>query len=90
MKAAAVLPVTGLRKFHASEPKNAGAKTARKRMQIHRFQYDRTAHHLLGDGVIVFVLSREEGPFGVELTVEDAERLVADLRVQLPIAAGHR
>ena len=59
-------------------------------MQIHRFQYEQTAHHQLGDGVVVFILRREEGPFGVELTVEDAERLVADLWVHLPIAAGTR
>jgi hypothetical protein len=57
-------------------------------MQVHPFQYERIAHHELGCGVIAFFLRREEGPFGVELTVQDAGRLLDDLRVQLPIASG--
>jgi hypothetical protein len=57
-------------------------------MQVHRFQYERMAHHADGCGLIRFSLRREEGPFEVELTVEDARSLFDDLRVQLPIANG--
>ena len=57
-------------------------------MQIHRFQYEGMAFHALGSGAVVFTLRREEGPFGVELTVEDAERLLEDLPEQIRIASG--
>jgi hypothetical protein len=46
------------------------------------------AFHALGSGAVVFTLRREEGPFGVELTVEDAERLLEDLPEQIRIASG--
>ena len=57
-------------------------------MQIHRFQYEGMAFHELSSGAVVFTLRREEGPFGVELTVEDAKRLLADLPEQIRIASG--
>jgi len=57
-------------------------------MQIHRFQYEGMAFTALRSGTVVFTLRREEGPFGVELTVEDAKRLLADLPEQIRIASG--
>lgn len=57
-------------------------------MQIHRFRYEGMAFHALGSGEIIFTLRREEGPFGVALTVEDAKRLLADLPEQIRIASG--
>ena len=57
-------------------------------MQIHHFQYEGIAFHSLSSGAVVFSLRREEGPFGVELTVEDAKRLLADLPEQIRVASG--
>ena len=57
-------------------------------MQVHKFFYERIAHHESGVGAILFILRREEGAFGVELTIEDAKRLLQDLTIQIPIAAG--
>jgi hypothetical protein len=57
-------------------------------MQIHRFQYEGMAFHALSSSAVVFTLRREEGPFGVELTVENAKRLLADLPEQIRIASG--
>ena len=51
-------------------------------MQIHRFRYEGMAFHALGSDEIIFTLRREEGPFGVALTVEDAKRMLADLPEQ--------
>jgi hypothetical protein len=57
-------------------------------MQIHQFGYEGMAVHALGSGAVVFTLRREEGPFGIELTVKDAERLLDDLSRQIRIADG--
>jgi hypothetical protein len=57
-------------------------------MQIHRFQHEGMAFTALSSGAVIFTLRREEGPFGVELTVEDAKRLLADLPEQIRIASG--
>jgi hypothetical protein len=57
-------------------------------MQIHRFRYEGMALHALGSGAVVSTLRREEGPFDVELTVKDAERLLDDLSRQIRIADG--
>ncbi|HEY3892427.1 MAG TPA: hypothetical protein VGM00_10745 [Bradyrhizobium sp.] len=62
--------------------------TSETQIQIHRFRYEGMAFHALGSGEIIFTLRREEGPFGVALTVEDAKRLLADLPEQIRIATG--
>jgi len=58
-----------------------------------RFSFINNAQHDIGKiirpcGAVVFTLRREEGPFGVELTVEDTERLLEDLPEQIRIASG--
>ena len=55
---------------------------------MQEFLYEGIAHHELGCGAILFTLRREEGPFGVKLTIEDAKRLLQDLQMQIRIAAG--
>jgi hypothetical protein len=47
-------------------------------MQTHPFQYENIGSHQHGSTFIIFVLRREEGSFGVELTIEDAQRLLRD------------
>jgi hypothetical protein len=61
-------------------------------MQVHRFRYQPPMPaHQQGCDRIGFVLTREDTPgmpFGIELSVEDAEYLMNGLRIQIDIARG--
>jgi hypothetical protein len=59
-------------------------------METYRWRYRAVGHNAPGSNEVFIEFEKAEGhPFGVKLSVEDAERLIRDLDEQVRIAS-HR